>query len=841
MKKPKTTFGSWFRRATAYWRTGSGLAIMVLALVGLRWLWIQVQRPAHLEEIAAAYGSIRDFYGPAQMNHDGSKFIYAATANDRGRALFLGDTLTGQRKEIIEDKHGVGIWNDDFNIQAGPWAPDDSAFVCIIDNELLVSAPETNQIVARLDAGTNAVAANLVWLSPTEIAWAGGGAICFAQKGPSGTWSSHKFPYKGQVLGLTAIDSHAIAWLQDKYICRLDLSQDFNETNSPSNPLNFESATSPVTKGLVLWLDASTLHLPDGAPVTALKDSSPNGNDAVSHESPPKFNAPGSGSALNGRGTITFTSSNNLTPTTGLMTTRNLGITGNEPRSMFAVLRRQVGRAMLVGAGNPGVAGAYFGLADQFDGFRLPATMDADGQVPVTPRNWNVLSVVSDGTTQNGFLNGDLRSTTSAQLDTANAPVELGTRTVQSGEAWRAAASDGDFAELLVYDRALTEPERRRVEGYLGAKYFNRQHLSPQSPLVWFDTGLPALTTLAYSRETGQFLLSSTATGVNSIWRLDTRAGPDAKPVPVVQGQSSVRDPQWAGRDHFVYASTLDTRVSLELADITGAEKKPLVQLWGSGSFDWFRMTPDQKQLFLFGNLDNEPAPGIRRYDLAAGAWHPVISVWDYPTSHAVTVVHETVGTPAGNVTRTIYRPANFNPHKKYPLVIGDTMITDPIYGEPFMTGMAACGATVAVVERPWWTVGIERWAENVQGLYEQLKHDPTVDRRRVYLFAASAETYYLGQMVATNPAPWRGLILLNPSGLPDFSQSPRFQPRPKILLDAGGEEHDDDRFKQYQLQAVNWGVLVEYHTHPGETHRMVGSGAKLERARELKHFIFEE
>jgi len=137
--------------------------------------------------------------------------------------------------------------------------------------------------------------------------------------------------------------------------------------------------------------------------------------------------------------------------------------------------------------------------------------------------------------------------------------------------------------------------------------------------------------------------------------------------------------------------------------------------------------------------------------------------------------------------------------------------------------------------------VGIEQWAQNVQGLYDQLKHDPTVDTRHVYLFAASAETHYLSQMVATNPAPWRGLILLNPSRLPDFSQSPWFQSRPKILLDAGGEEHQEDHFKRYQKDALNSGVLVEFYTHPGETHRMVGTGPKLERARELKHFIFEE
>jgi len=393
-----------------------------------------------------------------------------------------------------------------------------------------------------------------------------------------------------------------------------------------------------------------------------------------------------------------------------------------------------------------------------------------------------------------------------------------------------------------VYDRALGNAERRQVEDYLNAKWFGRKSLSPPSSLVWYDTGLDGMTGLAYSKETGELLISRAESGRGSILRLDTASGTNASPILVVQGQS-VRDPEWAGPDAFVYASRLDTRVWLKLADSAGTEKKQLLQLWGNGTFEWFRVTPDQKQLFLLGSISNQPAPVIWRYELASDALRPVISSADYLSmdAQAVSVTHSRMKLPGGDVNCTIYRPPNFDPHKKYPLVIGDTIITDPIYGEPFMTGMAACGASVAVVERPWWTVGIEQWAQNVQGLYEQLKNDPTVDTRRVYLFAASAETHYLSQLVEANPAPWRGLILLNPGALPDFSKSPRFQLRPKILLDAGGEEHDEARFKQYQTNALNSGVVVEFFTHPGETHRMVGSAAKLERARLLTHFIFEE
>jgi hypothetical protein len=145
----------------------------------------------------------------------------------------------------------------------------------------------------------------------------------------------------------------------------------------------------------------------------------------------------------------------------------------------------------------------------------------------------------------------------------------------------------------------------------------------------------------------------------------------------------------------------------------------------------------------------------------------------------------------------------------------------------------------VAVVGRPYWAGGIEQWGENVQELYNAIKNDPSIDTSQVYLFAASAETYYCSQFLKTNSTPWRGVILLNPSALPDFSQTPWYQSRPKILLDDGGEQLQDGRFEQFQLNAQSSGVVVEFYTHPGETHRMVGEVGRLERVKEEKRFIF--
>jgi hypothetical protein len=98
-----------------------------------------------------------------------------------------------------------------------------------------------------------------------------------------------------------------------------------------------------------------------------------------------------------------------------------------------------------------------------------------------------------------------------------------------------------------------------------------------------------------------------------------------------------------------------------------------------------------------------------------------------------------------------------------------------------------------------------------------------------------------MSELVEKTPGPWRGLMLLNPSVLPDFLKAPRNQSRPKILIIAGGQEHEEERFKRYQQDALPAGVLVEYQIGAGETHRYVGKTAKRERAEAVERFIFEE
>jgi hypothetical protein len=815
---------------------------------------VHLQRPARLDETIAAYGSIRTVYGPAQFNHAGSRFIFIATASDRGRALFLANTLTGKKRLIIEDRQGLGYFKDEYDIKAGSWSPDDSCFLCFVSNQLMVLPADPNQQEAVVDNDTFSEA---VWLSPTKFAYVSGGTNLFvAQKRGDGQWDRECFLSEDvQLTSLIAINSNAVAWLENSaVICRADLSepkqgsgaaarsptQGTGETFPLSSGSPVQAPSRPLTNGLALWLDASKLMRPDKDLVRNVPDLSGKGNDTVWNKNPPAYNATNSPGALNGKGTIHFGYLNSETNGTGLKTHSRFNITGAAARSVFAVMRHDADRAMMVSMGDTRTNGTLFAVEGERDRFYLPGGWYADNQVMMTSTDWNLLEVVYDGAVQRGYIDGVLRGVASVKLNTAEKEVEIGYRTATGGQNPKTA--EGDFAELLVYNRALNNEERRQVEHYLNTKWFGKLPGAPQSSMVWYDSGMAGLTSMAYSESTGALLLGRAENGQDSVWQLDTAWSSNASPTLVMEG-TSVRSPQWAGPHRFAYSSQLDNRSWITLADTSGGEKKTLLQLWASGDFDWFKVSPDQKQVFLFGNISNMPVAGIWLNDLASDQWNQVISASDYPSTNVqvVTTSRNTLFAPGGQVTYTLYQPANYDKHKKYPLVLGDTIFDDPLYRELYRKTLAACGARVAIVERRNWNYQLDQWATNVLALYESLVSDPSVDTSRVYLFGTSAETQYVSKLVEARPALWRGVMLCNPSTLPDFSKAPGFQRRPKLFIDVGGDEHKDDVLKHYQESSLAYGALVEFYIYPGENHQIVSIEAKLERTKHMVHFIFEE
>jgi hypothetical protein len=823
---------------------GVWIILAVVGFVGGRLLQVRASRPAHREEIAAAYGSVNMFFGYPEMNHNGSQFIYAAT-DAKGYALLLCDTSTGHKQIVCEESAFNGMGRN-FDLRPWPWSPDDSSFIYTTHSNLVICPIDTNKAPVTLDIGTTR-ASSVIWVNPSEFAWLEGETICYAKEQEDGQWDIRRIRHQGQVLSLTAVDDHTIAWLQDDFICRLDLTKDLTGTNNPFGALNQEVFVAPLTNHLLLWLDASTLQQTNQASVKNLPDLSRKSNNLVYVRNAPTYNGSNSPGALNRKGTIHFESGSARIPASGLRTAARLGLAGPHPRSIFAVMRRDGSRnaVMLINTGNTGVSGGYFGLCDQNDFLYLPSGSFPgrnDGKLTKLPSSWHILETVYDGTNCKAYVNSGLRGELTLPFKTVDSQVEIGLRTINQGST-NTRASDGDFAELLIYDQALSFAEKRQVEDYLGAKWFRSRPLSPDRSFVWIDPEMTGLTGFTYSKETGRFLINRTENSRDSLWRLDAGTGAVSNASQIFQGRflSAV---QWAGTNQFAYASRENGHSGLVLADLSGAEKD---RLFERGNIPWFRVTPDQKQALFWGNVSNEVSAGIWQYSLASKQLRPIAPGSDYSSPHAkdFNPFRGSIKLPSGrSVDCIICPPGNFDRRKKYPLVLGDTVLAEPLYnneGRLWMPGIATCGAYVVIINRATWLGGVEQWGQNVMGVYQSLARDPCIDTGRVYLFAISVETKYMSDFMAKSPGPWKGAILLNPTTLPDFSQSPPFQPRPKILISSGSEEHQEARLKKYQADALNYGGVVEYIIHPGENHTLVGNAAQLARTQAIMRFIFEE
>ena len=112
-------------------------------------------------------------------------------------------------------------------------------------------------------------------------------------------------------------------------------------------------------------------------------------------------------------------------------------------------------------------------LNDQEDG--------GDGRVIeriAADTNWNIHSAVLDGSTINGYLNGDdsgVRgfyangdySSGGPPVDTSLTPLRIGNSNVTGGDS----PLDGMIAEVAIYDVALSLGARLAIEQELGTKY----------------------------------------------------------------------------------------------------------------------------------------------------------------------------------------------------------------------------------------------------------------------------------------------------------------------------------------------------------------------------------
>ncbi len=308
-----------------------------------------------------------------------------------------------------------------------------------------------------------------IWASGTMNAWSHGARIAFP--GYSGSETLANFP---MLVRLDATNVPGFSYAQMAFANGADLR--FTDANgvelsyeieswNPSgtslvwvrvpslvkggsiiaywgNPTATATTTPNSLSGLAMWLKADALALTDGATVSTWVDSSPNARNATLAQGTPVFKT----AQVNGKPVVRFTGDGESSLTFPTMT--NI-------RTVFWVVKETAAAPhFLLGDDNTyhfhrGTGGnmwdANYASANVRNGTTKLNGAAVNGTTTPLGAGWRLVSLVTAGNCEASRLSRD--------------------RNI-AARSW-----DGDVAEVIVYDRALTANEELLIGGYLAQKY----------------------------------------------------------------------------------------------------------------------------------------------------------------------------------------------------------------------------------------------------------------------------------------------------------------------------------------------------------------------------------
>ncbi len=189
---------------------------------------------------------------------------------------------------------------------------------------------------------------------------------------------------------------------------------------------------------------------------------------------------------------------------------------------------------------------------------------------------------------------------------------------------------------------------------------------------------------------------------------------------------------------------------------------------------------------------------------------------------------------PSGRKTKfKLYLPADFDRHqqRRYPLIMSNGFL------DQFAGAFANCNVIYATGDG----TQTENWADYYWELYQYLAGASFVDANRVFLGGDSAETHAISQFLLAHPNSWKGVILSNPSELPDLRALALGQQAPKLQISAGSREIQAERFNKYLQDASKVGIRVDVGIQEGANHFYISQKSNRERFENMKNFIFND
>ena len=238
-----------------------------------------------------------------------------------------------------------------------------------------------------------------------------------------------------------------------------------------------------LPSGITMRIDASALNMSDGSAISTITDLSGAGHDMQAYDTNNKPTLNWNG--LNGKSTIHFNGG-----TQGLIGTNNLGLAGDSSQQIFVVMRKNnptTGRMIVANGTDPGNS-ASFGIDSHTTGEIYMPFVAGQGSLTLAARSnatFEVYDVSRNSATDEnkGYINGTLMGTTTSGLAVVDAPLKIG--------YWSQvpASSVGDVAEIIVYNRVLTDAERQTVDNYLVQKWLSGTDPTIRLPELTVNAG----------------------------------------------------------------------------------------------------------------------------------------------------------------------------------------------------------------------------------------------------------------------------------------------------------------------------------------------------------------
>ena len=264
----------------------------------------------------------------------------------------------------------------------------------------------------------------------------------------------------------------------------------------------------------------------------------------------------------------------------------------------------------------------------------------------------------------------------------------------------------------------------------------------------------------------------------------------------------------------------------------TGTASAPIQVVW-NGMVEYYRLAGDH--LYFTGNQADSP-PGIWEYNVKSKVFNCLDSSLKGRLKYTQLVVPTTgvcTSETGEQVNYHVWTPPHLTPGKKYPLIIGQTHYMWFNCQQVAANG----GFFFAAGDRISWWNGLNNWSTDVMALYEQFAKNSNIDTNQVYVFATSAESWPLAQLVAAKPDLWRGVILFEAGAQPDLSQT-HF---PRMYLEAGADDGGTvKQLTKYQETAARTGVPATLILQDGVQHITRSIATERERTRQLAQFLLE-